>query len=71
MQIIATLLGVSPHPLYNPDFVQSDFHLFGPLEEFLRGQHVSTDGEVELAVIAWFMYPLSAIGPTSITRIDM
>ena len=29
-------------------------HLFGPLKEFLGGQHFSTDDEVKQAVLGWF-----------------
>ena len=32
----------------------SDFHLFGPLKEFLGGQHFSTDDEVKQAILGWF-----------------
>ena len=32
-----------PHPPYSPDLAQSDFHLFGPLKEFLGGHHFSSD----------------------------
>ena len=31
----------------------SDFHLFGPLKESLRGQHFSSDEVVEAAVQKW------------------
>ena len=45
---------VLPHPPFSPDLTPSDFHLFGPLKEFLRGQHFSTDDEVKQAVLGWF-----------------
>jgi len=43
------LLGweILPHPPYSPDLAPSDFHLFGPLKEFLGGQQFSTDDEVK------------------------
>jgi len=28
---------VLPHPPYSPDLAPSDFHLFGPLKDYLRG----------------------------------
>jgi hypothetical protein len=28
----------SPHPPYSPDLAPSDFHLFGPLKDALRGR---------------------------------
>ena len=38
------------HPPYSPDLAPSNFHLFGPLKESLRGQHFSTDEEVKTAL---------------------
>ena len=38
---------VLPHPPYSPDLAPSDFHLVGPLKEFLGGQHFGTDDEVK------------------------
>ena len=43
-----------PHPPYSPDLAPSDFHLFGPLKEFLGGQHFTADDEVKQAVLGWF-----------------
>ena len=45
---------VLPHPPYSLDLAPSDFHLFVPLKEFLRGQHFSNDDEVKQAVLGWF-----------------
>ena len=42
------------HPPYLPDLAPSDFHLFGPLKESLRGQDSSSDKEVETAARKWF-----------------
>ena len=39
-----------PHPPYSPDLVRSDFHLFGPLEEFTRGMKFESDDEVKSVV---------------------
>ena len=47
---------VLPHPPYCPDQVPRDFHLFGPLKEFLGGQHFNTDDEVKQAVLGWFSH---------------
>ena len=41
------------YPLYSPDLAPSDFHLFEPLKESLRGRHLSSDEEVKTAVRAW------------------
>ena len=45
-----------PHPPYSPDLALSGFHLFGPLKEFLGGQHFSTDDAVKQAVLGWFCH---------------
>lgn len=42
-----------PHPAYSPDLAPSDYHLFGPMKEALRGQRFSDDGEVISAVRQW------------------
>ena len=41
------------HPPYSPDLTTSDFHLFGPLKESLRGRHFSSDKEVKTTVRKW------------------
>ena len=41
---------VLKHPTYSPDLAPSDFHLFGPLKEHLRGQKFADDNEVMEAV---------------------
>ena len=40
------------YPLYSPDLAPSDFHLFGPMKEALRGRRFSSD-EVKDAVHQW------------------
>ena len=47
---------VLPRPPYSPDLTSSDSHLFGPLKEFLGGQHFSTNDEVKQAVLGWFSH---------------
>ena len=44
---------VLPHPAYSPDLAPSDFHLFGPLKDYLRGQKFHDDESVKAAVKAW------------------
>lgn len=44
---------VLEHPPYSPDLAPSDFHLFGPLKEALRGRRFSSDEEVKDAVHEW------------------
>ena len=39
---------VLEHPAYSPDFAPSDYHLFGPLKNALRGRRFSTDKENKL-----------------------
>jgi histone-lysine N-methyltransferase SETMAR len=41
------------HPSYSPDLAPSDFWLFPKLKETLKGQHFSSDDEVEAAVWKW------------------
>ena len=45
-----------PHPSYSPDLAPSDFHLFGPLKQAMRGQHFGSDDEVKTAVKCWLAY---------------
>jgi hypothetical protein len=40
------------HPPYSPDLAYSDFHMFGPMEEALRGRF-SSDEEIIGAVKNW------------------
>ena len=41
------------HPAYSPDLAPSDFHLFGPLKNALRGRRFASDDEVKEAVHDW------------------
>jgi len=40
-------------PLYSPDLAPSDYHLFGPLREALRGCRFTSVQELKEAVHAW------------------
>jgi len=44
---------VVPHPPHSPDLVPSDFHLFGPLKDALRGTKFEDDKSVIRAVRTW------------------
>jgi len=44
---------VLKHPPYSPDLAPSDFHLFGPMKEHLRGHKFADDNEVMEAVQSW------------------
>lgn len=44
---------ILPHPPYSPDLAPSDFHLFGPLKNSLRGIHFGDDESVKAAVEQW------------------
>jgi hypothetical protein len=46
---------VLDHPAYSPDLAPSDFHLFGPLKETLRGRRLAEDDEVKEAVDDWLL----------------
>jgi hypothetical protein len=41
------------HPSYSPELVPSDFHLFGPMKNGLRGQHFPDNNAVIAAVRKW------------------
>jgi len=45
---------VLPHPAYSPDLAPSDFHMFGPLKDYLRGHKFENDDAVQQAVKSWF-----------------
>ena len=42
-----------PHPPYSPDLAPSDFHLFGPLNDALRGTSFEDDRSMIHAVRTW------------------
>jgi hypothetical protein len=44
---------VMEHPVHSSDFVPSDFHLFGPLNEVLGGRRFQYDEDVKNAVCQW------------------
>jgi len=44
---------VLKHLPYSPDLAPSDFNLFGPMKEHLRGQKFADDNEVMEAVQSW------------------
>ena len=44
---------VLEHPAYSPDLAPSEFHLFGPLKNALRGRRFAADDEVKDAVHDW------------------
>ena len=44
---------VLEHPAYSPHLTPSDYHLFGPLKNALRGRWFSTDKEVRKAMYKW------------------
>jgi histone-lysine N-methyltransferase SETMAR len=41
------------HPPYSPDLAPSDYHIFGPLKEALRGCRFTSNEEVKEAVHIW------------------
>lgn len=44
---------VLAHPPYSPDLAPSDYHLFGPLKEALRGRRFTSEQELKEAVHEW------------------
>ena len=51
-----------PHPPYSPDLAPSDFHIFGPLKDSLRGTHFEDDESVIHAVKTWLRRELVDVG---------
>jgi len=41
------------HPAYSPDLGPSDYHLFGPLKDALRGRRFTSDEGVKEAMHEW------------------
>ena len=41
------------HPPYSPDLAPSDYHIFSPLKEALRGRRFTSNEEVKEAVHTW------------------
>jgi len=49
---------VLARPPYRPDLAPSDYQLFGPLKEALRGRRFTSDQELKEAALAWLAaYP--------------
>jgi len=44
---------VLEHPAYSPNLAPSDYHLFGPLKDALRGCRFTSDKGVKEAVHEW------------------
>ena len=44
---------VLEHPAYSSDLAPSDYHLFGPLKDALRGRRFTSDEGVKEAVDEW------------------
>ncbi|BFZ02563.1 hypothetical protein BsWGS_05602 [Bradybaena similaris] len=41
------------HPPYSPDLAPSDYHVFGPIKDALRGRKIVNDDEIKDAVHSW------------------
>ena len=50
---------ILPHRPYSPDLAPSDYHLFSPIKEGLRGKHYASDEEVKTAVTMWLKKQLA------------
>uniref|UniRef100_A0A0N5CDX6 Histone-lysine N-methyltransferase SETMAR n=1 Tax=Strongyloides papillosus TaxID=174720 RepID=A0A0N5CDX6_STREA len=44
---------IVPHPPYSSDFAPSDFYLFGPLKDSLRGVKFNNNGEIKEEIQKW------------------
>jgi hypothetical protein len=54
-QIQDLKLEVLSHPPYSPDLAPSDFHLFWPLKDALRGRHFKSNEEEKEVVHDWLV----------------
>ena len=45
---------VLPHPPYSPDLAPSDYHLFAPLQNFLKGKQLKKQRDIEMEVERFF-----------------
>ena len=61
-------------PPYSPDLAPSDFHLFGPPKDGLRGHHFEIDVDVKHVVMEWmkktesaffFLERMQGVGPSA------
>lgn len=44
---------VLPHPPYSPDLAPSDFYLFGPMKDFMRGKNYGSLNEIKADLNEW------------------
>jgi histone-lysine N-methyltransferase SETMAR len=57
------------HPAYSPDLAPSDFHLYGPLKQALRGRRFSSDDDVKAAVHQWLRAQLKTFFSEGIKKL--
>ena len=55
-----------PLPPYSPGLAPSDYHLFGPVEEGLRGKHYASNEEVKTVLKKWLKEQWTEIYETGI-----
>ncbi|GFR60587.1 histone-lysine N-methyltransferase SETMAR [Elysia marginata] len=60
-----------PHPSYSPDLAPSDYHLFGPMKQGLRGKHCETGEELKNALKTWLKEQLIQFYETGIHALVM
>jgi histone-lysine N-methyltransferase SETMAR len=58
-----------PHPPYSPDLAPSDYHIFGPLKETLRGHRFGLHGDVQQAVQTWLRKQLKSFFFEGMTKL--
>ena len=57
------------YPLYSPDLVPSDFHLFLHLKNFLRGKRFDDDDDLKDAVQKWLTSQVAAFYEEGIQKL--
>ena len=60
---------VLAHPPYSPNLAPSDYHLFGPLKEALRGRQFTLDQELKEAGHAWLTAQPKTFFPEGIKKL--
>jgi len=60
---------VLEHPAYSPDLAPSDYHLFGPLKDALRGRRFASDEGVIEAAHEWLAAQLKTFFSEGIQKL--
>jgi histone-lysine N-methyltransferase SETMAR len=59
------------HAPYSPDRVPSDYHVFGPLKNFLAGQRFISDGDADTPDRRWFRAQTTEFYNSGVSKLVM